>query len=226
MPITWLVAGVAVALLDWLATALSWHRVRCLSKPLVLVCLIAWVLTTGDRAQNLTLLALGLAFALVGDIFLLRPLLARVPSLFWAGLASFLVMQLLYTATLLDVPPPLNGKTALAVLLALLGLAVDVRLLLHSARTLRGWLRIPVLAYLGTLALMLGSALLLPARPEWSALQAALVAGGAALFFFSDSLLGYDRFVARVRHSELVTIITYHLGQFGIAGGVLLHAIV
>ena len=60
---------------------------------------------------------------------------------------------------------------------------------------------------------MLLSALITLFRPEWQPLHAMMAAIGAALFFTSDSLLGYDRFVRKLKHGQSYVHLTYHLGQ-------------
>jgi uncharacterized membrane protein YhhN len=44
---------------------------------------------------------------------------------------------------------------------------------------------------------------------------------GAVLFFASDNLLAYDRFVKKIPNGRLWVIVTYHLGQLSLAVGFL-----
>ena len=39
------------------------------------------------------------------------------------------------------------------------------------------------------------------------------------LFFISDTLLAWNRFVAPIRHQRVLIMSTYHLGQMGLALG-------
>ena len=52
---------------------------------------------------------------------------------------------------------------------------------------------------------------MVPPRSAW------LAAGGAALFVLSDSLIGINRFVASFEGARHAIILSYWLGQFGIA---------
>ena len=52
---------------------------------------------------------------------------------------------------------------------------------------------------------------MVPPRSAW------LAAGGAALFVLSDSLIGINRFVAPFEGARHAIILSYWLGQFGIA---------
>jgi uncharacterized membrane protein YhhN len=59
-------------------------------------------------------------------------------------------------------------------------------------------------------------------RLDWNAAAALLAALGAFLFFLSDILLAWDRFVTPVRNGRLFNMILYHLGQLMLITGVLL----
>ncbi len=82
-------------------------------------------------------------------------------------------------------------------------------------------MRIPVMIYASALSLMWFSALTTLSRPGWAGLPVVLVSIGAGLFFLSDSILAYNRFVRPVPAGDLLVMVTYHLGQFLIAGGAL-----
>jgi uncharacterized membrane protein YhhN len=58
------------------------------------------------------------------------------------------------------------------------------------------------------IALMVGSAF---ASGEWLAVV------GALLFFASDSLIAWNRFVVPLPWAPTAIIVTYHLGQWGLA---------
>jgi uncharacterized membrane protein YhhN len=59
-------------------------------------------------------------------------------------------------------------------------------------------------------------------RPGWSVFAALSVSLGAVLFYSSDSILAWNRFVTPISHGRFKTMITYHLGQFGIILGAIL----
>ncbi len=63
-------------------------------------------------------------------------------------------------------------------------------------------------------------------RPDWERQTAAFVATGGLLFFFSDFMLAFDRFIRPVSHGRLVVHITYHLGQFGLILGLVWHLLI
>jgi uncharacterized membrane protein YhhN len=68
--------------------------------------------------------------------------------------------------------------------------------------------RLSVIGYMGILGLMVGSALASGSLPAQV---------GAVLFMISDTLLGWDRFVRPISWGRPAIIVTYHLGQLGLA---------
>jgi len=62
-------------------------------------------------------------------------------------------------------------------------------------------------------------------RPDWSSIAALFASLGAILFYASDSMLAWDRFVNPLSHARLKVMTTYHLGQIGILLGAMLHAL-
>jgi uncharacterized membrane protein YhhN len=66
----------------------------------------------------------------------------------------------------------------------------------------------PVAAYMVVISAMVASAIG-TAEP--------LAVGGAVLFYTSDALIAWERFVASRRWHRLAIIVTYHLAQAGLA---------
>jgi len=81
-------------------------------------------------------------------------------------------------------------------------------------------MKIPVWVYALVIVTMFYSASLTLLRPQWDSSAVILVISGAFLFVLSDTLLAYDRFVARI--DGVWVMITYHVAQIAIAGAVLL----
>lgn len=69
-------------------------------------------------------------------------------------------------------------------------------------------LRFAMVVYLAAISFMAASAI---------ASGLPLAALGAILFVFSDALIAWDRFVAPLSSGRVAIIVTYHLGQFGLA---------
>jgi len=212
----------ALAAVDWAAAEKNWRRLHYFFKPAALLAMIAWFSVAAGWGRANLWFGLALVFSLLGDINLLFP-----ERLFLPGLASFLLAHVLYIVGFNQAPLVLQAPQALAVLALAAGAFGFVfgRLwsgLAHIAGGRR--MLLPVIFYSVTISLMVVSAWLCLFRPAWP-LNAALAAGlGALLFFCSDSLLAYNRFVKQTAHHDLLVMSAYHLGQIGIIAGVILAA--
>jgi uncharacterized membrane protein YhhN len=193
---------VAVAAIgDWIGVALDATWSRWITKPGVMVALIAVVLVGADHLSTATLAWLVVAFALclAGDVFLLLP-----ERFFLAGLASFLLGHVAYIVVFL-----LVGTTSWWAFAAVAGAAAlrataGGRILASTSDRMRR----PVLAYLLVISLM--------AIAAWATGEPWLMLG-AALFVASDTVLGWNRFVESRKWMDLTVIVTYHLAQISFA---------
>lgn len=207
------------AVTDWIGTERGWVRPRYLTKPATILALIAWfTVANGWQAGGLWF-GLALVFSLLGDVNLMLP-----ERYFLAGLAAFLLAHVLYIVGFNQ--HPLNPDPFSLVIVALVvfsSLRVYALLRTGLNRTLEGRkMTLPVIIYCIAISLMLISAWLCLFRSHWP-LEAALLAGGGALLFYaSDSVLAYTRFVGKIPHNDLLVMTTYHLGQIAITAGVIL----
>ena len=218
----WLLACVLAAAADWLAVWHSWRRVGYFTKPAVMVLLLIWFGSVG-RFQG-ALLAFGIGFlsSLLGDILLMVGY-----HYFFPGLLAFLLAHLATILAFNHHQPPLSPAFfALGAVILLVWLAILSRLD-EAIRTspAHGRMRIPVAVYSGVIALMLFSALLTLTRPDWCLPAAVLATAGGFLFFISDTMLAYDRFVRPFPRARFWVRVSYHTGQLGLAAGALLHFI-
>ena len=189
-----LAAFVILAATDWLAVARGWKPLEYFAKPATLAALLVYA-ASGDAASVWLLLALG--FSLLGDVFLMLP-----ADLFLAGLTAFLIAHVAY---ILDFNVSVTARLVCLVitLAAASPLAVRVMRAIDDVA-----LRSAVALYMGIIALMVASAF---------ASGNVLAAVGATLFFVSDALIAWDRFVTPRTWARIAIIITYHLGQLGLA---------
>ncbi|MSP13451.1 MAG: lysoplasmalogenase [Chloroflexi bacterium] len=204
-----------MAALDWIAVAKQIKQLEYLAKPATIILLLLWMWLVGGNKGPLSWFALALVCSLAGDIFLMLP-----TEKFIYGLVTFLLAHLAYLAGLNPSPPPL---TVISLMLVMLVTLVATWLYRRIAAGLQRSglikLRLPVLVYSCVISLMLLSALVTLIRPEWDRNAAFLICLGALLFFASDSLLAWNRFVAPLPHGKLLVIITYHLGQITLVAG-------
>jgi alkenylglycerophosphocholine/alkenylglycerophosphoethanolamine hydrolase len=176
------------------------RRLEFATKPTVMVLLIAAALllrpaSQGERAFFVIALVLGLA----GDIFLMLPDRYLIP-----GIVAFLLGHLAYGAGFrfdgFNVFGLIAGLVIAAVTAGFL-LRRILRALEESGRTS---LRNPVLAYAIVISLMTVSA---------TASGNLVAAAGGLLFFFSDVIFAWYRFVKPVRWGQPVNIVMYQAGQ-------------
>ena len=175
-----------------------------LVKPMPVLALLGW-LHDAPPSEYRRWISLGLIFSLVGDVLLAWP-----GDLFVFGLGAFLLAHLAYLkAYLSDCRRPALLSLALA-----LGLGATLLGILISSGL--GPLLVPVIVYGLAISAMLWRALArlgteVPERSAW------LAAAGALAFVFSDSVIGINRFVAPFHAAPYLVIISYWLGQWGIA---------
>ncbi len=211
-----------VALLDWIAVARQWQALEYITKPGVMLAILGWMGGAYPPGANLGAwgwFAAGIGLSLLGDIFLVLP-----NEKFIAGLVAFLLAHIAYIIGLNLAPPP--GDWVAVVLLLMVGgvwFRIYRRLAAALAEKSQGVLQKPVLAYSLVIGVMLLSALLTLVREEWAAASALSVCGGAFLFFVSDTLLAWNRFVYPIPNGKLKVRITYHLGQIALVVGAGMH---
>lgn len=212
--------ALAVGVVDWFAALRSMKQVRYITKPLTLILLIIWFSLMGRWQGNLVWFGAGLVLSLAGDVLLMLP-----ERFFVAGLGAFLGGHVCYIIGFTANVTPLGWEAGL-ITLVLIGLAVwIIRPVVRTLQTseMNRDMVFPVIGYASVITIMLISAVTTLVRPDWKFEPATLVAIGAALFFASDSMLAKNRFVHSIKYGDFLVMMTYHLGQFAIASGVLLH---
>jgi uncharacterized membrane protein YhhN len=218
MPTTLLLA-LLLALLDWIAVLKEQKTLEYIAKPAVMLALLTWLWSVSGFQGGLLWFGLGLFFSLLGDIFLMLPRDRFIP-----GLVSFLLAHLAYVIGFTRTLPPVNlGSLLLAVFVTAAAGFVYRRIASGLAASGNTRLKTPVFIYTNVISLMLLAALLTLLSPEWSARTALAASLGALLFFISDGILAWNKFVAPLRHAKLAVIVCYHLGQILITLGAALH---
>lgn len=194
-----LAIAAAVAVGDWIAVAAGAKLPEYVLKPLTMVVLILAALEldpSSDAARGA--LVVGLVLSLAGDVLLMLPV-----DLFVAGLAAFLAAHVAYVVALWLLGVSGGGLLVGLVVVALGALLVGRRIVAGAAATDRA-LVAPVTAYLAVISAMVVSAL---------GVGAFVAVLGALLFYASDAVLGWTRFVSDFPRSRVMVMITYHLAQ-------------
>lgn len=193
---------------DWIAVADKDQRLEYLCKPLALLGLIAVALALDPENEGVrTWFVAALIFSLAGDVFLML----RQRDLFVFGLGSFLIAHLAYVLGFLvgGVEPVrvLGGLVVAGAAVALIGTQI-----VRAAQEREPDLVLPVMTYMGVITAMLVAAI-------GSGSGAALI--GGVLFYVSDALIGWSRFVKEYSWAPLAIIVTYHIAQIALVSSLI-----
>jgi uncharacterized membrane protein YhhN len=187
------------AAIDWVAVAHEHKPVEYLFKPLTLVALAATALSLDPADSTVRAWFVGaLVLSLAGDVFLMLPGERFVP-----GLGSFLLAHLAYIGGLVAVGLHPAGVVAGLVVVGVAYAVVGTRIV-AGVSAAEPALVVPVTAYMGVISAMVVCAL---------GTGDALAAAGAVLFYASDALIGWGRFVREHARGRQAVMVTYHLGQ-------------
>ena len=197
----WALLAVAafIAAADWIAVARSIRRIEYVCKPGFMVALIA--LAIALQPANLTersVFVLALVFGLVSDVLLMLP-----RDLFVAGLVAALLEHLAYISGFRTRELHL-GMLTVAVAITFASVVVLLPPIQRSLRRDRPRLVGPVLAYITVFVVMVASA---------GGSGSIVALAGALLFFYSDAILAWNRFVKPIPYGRVANIVPYHLGE-------------
>ncbi len=145
-----------------------------------------------------TFVVVALAFGLLSDVFLMVP-----RDLFLWGLVAALVEHLVYISGFRTRELHL-GQLLVATVIGLVSVAVIFPSIEHALRRDHRSLVAPVIAYLSVFVVMVASA---------GGTGSLVALAGALLFFYSDAILAWNRFVKPVPYGRVVNIVPYHVGQ-------------
>jgi uncharacterized membrane protein YhhN len=198
-----LVLALVAAAVDWLAVHQGQRALEYVCKPLTMVLLIASALALDpDEPAVRAWFVAALVLSLIGDVFLMLP-----KDLFVFGLGSFLLGHVAYIVGMhvdgVDGARFLVGIVIVMALLALIGTRILRGVRAGPDPGLAG----PVVAYMFVISAMVASAVGV-GHP------AGII--GASLFYASDALIAWNRFVTETAHSRVAIMVTYHLAQVGL----------
>ena len=214
-----LIAAMFLAILDWIAVGRKWKKIEYFTKPGVMVIVLSWLLLMGGTHPGIIWFCIAVFFSLAGDIFLMLP-----KECFLVGLISFLIAHIAYILGLNQNMPPINLATlVILVFILIISLTLYKRLSTRVRTEESQSLLFPVKVYLVVISIMLFSALATLVRIEWQELPAILVSFGGLLFFISDTILGWNKFIRPLPHGKLITRMSYHSGQFLLILGGVIH---
>jgi len=206
-PTHWLWLFLLAIITDLLAIYFQWDEIRFVSKPLIVLSLLAYFFPVAGSGAGLFKAAL--FFSLIGDVALLFE--GRDPLFFMVGLGSFLLAHILYITAFRKmgrVAPRWGWIVAVTLYLVIL---------LYVLLPYLGELKIPVIIYAFVLCGML-----LTVVHTFGSLYAKpgiICLAGALLFVLSDSLLAINKFYFGFTLSGLAIMFTYACAQYLLVTG-------
>ena len=215
LPVVWI--GI-VSLINWISAWQERAITYYITKPIVLVGLLLFLVMQAPVTMSRLPFLLGLAFSLLGDIFLIP----KGTRWFLVGMGAFSITQLMYiwgfNTSKVSWPVLVVGIAAYLVGVILIHLVLNR----FSQSSSINKAILPYLKIYGALVLAMGmSALLCLARPAWSDLAAVLAGIGGVLFFLSDGMIALEKLDRRLPKNRFWVIFTYHIAQFLIVGAVI-----
>lgn len=172
------------------------------------------MLSAGAKKANYKLIAAGLLFSWLGDIFLL--IKSERPVFFIAGLLSFLITHAFYIVYFLSIksaaPSLLHRRPLYVLIVAAYGFALGWLLLPRL-----GGLKIPVVFYAVVICSMLLCSIHSYLKVKKTA--AKYLVTGAVLFLLSDSLLAINKFHEPFFLAGFWIMLSYCAAQYCIVKG-------
>lgn len=213
-----LIISILFSVANLAAVSLKAKRVEYITKPGTILFLTLWFGFSTHLSNQTIWVGLALLFSLAGDIFLM------LPDKLIPGLISFLLAHICYIVWFNPVLPSLNLANIFILLLVSLTSATLLRAIIARMRQ-RGAtdLVLPIVLYTIVISLMVISAANTLVLANWQAIPAILSSIGAVLFYFSDSMIAWDKFHSPLSWRNVKVMLTYHLGQYGLVVGAVLH---
>ena len=214
----WLFLALLFAFLEAVAVSKNMQRLEYIAKPAVMICLFLWLYTSTGLQGKIFWFGLGILLSLVGDVMLLVP----QDRMFLGGLVAFLLAHVFYLIGFKDELLKLTGWSFILLLILMLSAIHLLSRIVHALRS-RGQngLVTPVIVYGLVISVMLYAALSTIFNPAWETSAAFLVGAGAFLFWISDLILAWNKFISLIKNGRIPGILAYQLGQIGLIAGVI-----
>ncbi len=214
-----LILAFVFAVLEAVALQKDWFKLEVIAKPGVMIALFIWLYTSAGLSGVLLWFGLGILLSLVGDVLLMISL----DRFFLVGLVAFLFAHVAYIIGFNIPLPPVSAWTIiLALMIGLGGARVIRRIIAALVANKQGRMRVPIIIYSMVISLMLLSAMIKLTDLSWNASAALLVSIGAFLFYLSDIILAWNKFVSPIQGGRIYNIAAYHLGQIMLIAGVVI----
>jgi uncharacterized membrane protein YhhN len=216
----WLILAIMAAALESIAIQKNIRRLELFAKPAVMVFLFIWLFASTGLQGNALWFGLGILFSLAGDILLI----SSSDRIFMLGLGAFLLTHILYLVGFREQLFNVTTWSFILFFVIYLGGVRLLRLIVNTMRTKgQSGAVFLVTVYGLVISLMLFAAMSTLFDPAWKAGAALLVGIGAFLFYSSDLILAWIKFVSPINNGRILNIITYYVGQIGLIAGIILN---
>jgi uncharacterized membrane protein YhhN len=159
-------------------------------------------------------------FSLLGDVLLMISL----DRMFIFGLAAFLFAHVAYVFGFQNELMEVTSWSVLLIVILSVSAVRVMRRIVSAIRTKgQDRLVVPVIVYSTAISVMLYAAMTTIANPAWKTSASFFVSVGALLFYISDLILAWNKFVSPIKNGRVLNIAAYHFGQIGLIAGVISH---
>jgi alkenylglycerophosphocholine hydrolase len=214
----WLILALLFAALEAIAVSKNLRRLEFVAKPAVMVCLFLWLYSSTGLRGSTFWFGLGILFSLVGDVLLMR----AGDDLFLFGLVAFLLAHISYITGFWQEIATASTWSLILLIFIAIGASRLIRRIAGAMQTNgHNRLIIPVVVYGIAISIMLYAAMSTIYDPGWKTNAALFVSLGAFLFWISDLILGWNKFVSPIKNGRVFNMVLYHLGQIGLIAGVI-----
>ncbi len=221
--LTWLY--ILISALEIFGVTTSNETLQHLTKPLLMLILIAWYAkgVNGQWHRTHRLMVAAFSFSWVGDVALM--FVSQNENYFLLGLVGFLITHVLYTIAFAGVSdktatPLLPKKFGVTLpLLAYMGILLYLLVPAIYGNAHNRPVLAPVLVYTTAISIMVAFAINRYGRVNKRSFN--LVLAGALMFMVSDSVIAVNKFLSPLMFAGIYIMVLYLAGQYLIARGML-----
>jgi uncharacterized membrane protein YhhN len=213
-----LLLAIILAALDWIAVGIQNRTLENIARAGMMIALLAWYWSSLPDPVPWYGYAflIGSIFTIIGGAFLM------VSDRFVEGLLAFLFSHIAYIIAFNATGPLINFLSiSAAVVITIMTVSILRPVLAALSEKGQDKHRIPVTLYAIVLAATMWSTSMTLFRTSWPLTAGLLAAVGGALFYASDVLNGWRRFVSELKGGPLAVMVTYHLAQIALTAGML-----
>jgi len=221
LPFPWYAYLIIVLLcaVNWTAAFLEKMKLYYVTKPLVLMAMIAFFVNGGGYAGKLLPFLIGLVLSLMGDIFLIP----QRTRFFVTGMGAFALAHLAYiygfSQWAISWWMYIPALVVLVIMLLVFNYYIETRCTDANLPRFQKRLFKAYGVLIGAMAL---AAWLSVAREGWLPAPAVIAGLGGVLFMISDLMIALGKLEKRIPKQRFLVIVSYHIAQMFILSSALM----